>query len=83
MRSRTTNWGSHFWCISLLLGVLGVGVTLHAQELQFKIKVLDGRNGHPVAKSCVVVQVWENPREFSAEQVATGDQGVVEIRLEQ
>lgn len=81
MANRSTDWGPHFLCIALLLGVLSVGVTLHAQEVQFKIKVLNGRNGHPVAKSCVYVQVWGNPREFSAEEVATDDKGVVDIRL--
>ena len=81
MANTSPNWGPHFRCIALFLGVLGAGVTLHAQELQFNIKVLNGRNGHPVAKSCVYVQVWRNLREFSAEEVATDDKGVVHVRL--
>lgn len=78
----SANWGRHSRCITLLLAVLGVGVTLHAQEVRFKIKVLNGRNGHPVAKSCVIVQVWRTKaNEFSAGEVATDDKGEVWIRL--
>lgn len=71
----------HFRYVALLLGVLGVTVTLHAQEVQIKIKVLNGRNGQPLEKSCVYVQVWKTPREFSAEEIATDHKGVAPIRL--
>lgn len=73
--------GPHFRCIALLVGVLGTGVTLHAQEVQFEIKVLDGRNGKPVANSCVYVQVWTKPGERSVEEAATDQKGVVRIHL--
>lgn len=81
MARKTRDRGPHFRRIAFLLGVLAVGATLHAQEVQIKIKVLNGRNGQPLAKSCVYVQVWTNAREFSAGEVATDRKGVARIRL--
>lgn len=78
---RSLNMRPHFRCVVPLLGVLGLAITLRAQEVQINIKVLNGRNGQPVAKSCVFVQVWRNPREFSAEEAATDHKGVARIRL--
>lgn len=81
MPPRSLNRRPHFRCVALLLGVFGLAVTLHAQEVQIKIEALNGRNGQPVAKSCVYVQVSGNPREFSAEEVATDHKGLARIRL--
>lgn len=78
---RISDRGPHFRCIALLLGVLGLGTTLHAQEVQFKIKVLNGQNGQPVVDGCVYVQVLTNPGVLSAEEAATDQKGVVRIRL--
>lgn len=78
---RSADRGGHFRFVALLLCVFGVAIKLHAQEVQFEIKVLNGRNGQPVAKSCVYVRVGREPSGFSAEEAATDHGGVVRIRL--
>lgn len=63
-----------------MLGILAAGMAVHAQETQITIKALDGRNGHAVANSCVIVQI-SGPSEFSGEEVATDHDGVANILL--
>jgi len=41
MARRSSDRGRHLRSIALLLGILGVGVKLHAQQVQIKIKVFE------------------------------------------
>lgn len=50
---------------------------VHAQDIQ--IKVLNGRNGHPVTNECV--NVWAGSRRGNSVILPTDQHGIVEIHL--
>lgn len=69
---------SHVGRLGLSILVAGMFVTnAFAQEI--RIKVLNGRNGHPVANECV--NVWIGPVRGPALLLATDGDGVASLRL--
>src|SRR5689334_1361969 len=61
----------------LLLLTFGSVFTLSAQTLE--IKLIDGRNGHPIANSCV--NVWVGDERKDPLTIPTDTNGVARLRL--
>jgi hypothetical protein len=61
----------------LLLTLNSLGTFLCAQTIE--LKLIDGRNGHPIANSCV--NVWVGDRQKDALAIPTDKSGVARLRL--
>jgi len=61
----------------LLLLTFSSAFTLSAQTIE--VKLIDGRNGHPIANSCV--NVWVGNEQKDALAIPTDNDGVARLRL--
>ena len=61
----------------LLLTVSSVGTVLRAQTIE--VKLIDGRNGHPIANTCV--NAWVGVAQRDAMAIPTDKNGVARLRL--
>lgn len=61
----------------LLLFTFSSAFTLSAQTIE--VKLIDGRNGHPIANSCV--NVWVGNEQKDALAIPTDKDGVARLRL--
>jgi hypothetical protein len=66
-------------CVLLVLG--SSGATLQAQT--FQIRVLNGRNGRPIANKCTDVAITDkaNLRSGTSIETQTDSEGIIKIRL--
>ena len=70
------------WPVPIMLRVLllitfSSAFTLSAQTIE--VKLIDGRNGHPIANSCV--NVWVGNEQKDALAIPTDNDGVARLRL--
>jgi hypothetical protein len=74
---RTKVWPVPIMLRLLLLLTFSSAFTLSAQTIE--IKLIDGRNGHPIANSCV--NVWVGNEQKDALAIPTDNDGVARLRL--
>ncbi len=66
------------WAALLALAVVGgLGVPAYAQTI--RIKLFDGRNGRPMARSCI--NLWVGHGRVAASVIVTDKEGVASLRL--
>jgi hypothetical protein len=63
--------------VMVLLMLASCSITLHAQVV--KVKLVDGRSGHPIANSCV--NVWVGNQHKAAMAIPTDGNGIASLRL--
>lgn len=73
---------AHAWPVPIMLRFLlllavSSAFTLSAQTIE--VKLIDGRNGHPIANSCV--NVWVGNEQKDALAIPTDNDGVARLRL--